>query len=209
MIAKKFILTEEEKEYEGRTLYRIQAIRAFGDIKNGDIGGWVESEDNLSHEGNAWVSDNAMVCNNAWVYGNAKIYGNALVSANARVGENAQIYGNAWVRSYAGVYGNAMIYDDAWVSGNVNIYGVVDVCGNAYVCDRADYLVFKNWWSSGRYFTWTRSNNKWKVGCFYGTGDELIQKAYADSKKSGREYERIVKYVESILADEKEESRHN
>ena len=41
----------------------------------------------------------------------------------------------------------------------------------------------------------------WKVGCFYGTGDELIKKAYADSEESGREYERIVRYVESMLAD--------
>ena len=62
--------------------------------------------------------------------------------------------------------------------------------------------MFKNWWSSDRYFTWTRSNNMWKVGCFYGTGEELIKKAYADSEKSGKEYERMVKYVESILADE-------
>ena len=45
----------------------------------------------------------------------------------------------------------------------------------------------------------------WKVGCFYGTGEELIQKAYKDSEKSGREYERVVRYVESILADEKKE----
>ena len=45
----------------------------------------------------------------------------------------------------------------------------------------------------------------WSVGCFYGTGDELIKEAYNDSEKSGREYERVVRYVESILADEKNE----
>ena len=38
----------------------------------------------------------------------------------------------------------------------------------------------------------------WSVGCFYGTGEELIKKAYADSEKKGREYARIVKYVKSI-----------
>ena len=38
----------------------------------------------------------------------------------------------------------------------------------------------------------------WKVGCFYGTGKELIKKAYKDSKSSGEEYERIVRYVDSI-----------
>ena len=38
----------------------------------------------------------------------------------------------------------------------------------------------------------------WSVGCFYCTGDELIKKAYQDSEKSGREYERVVKYIEEI-----------
>ena len=42
----------------------------------------------------------------------------------------------------------------------------------------------------------------WSVGCFYGTGEELIKKAYKDSELSGREYERVVRYVESILAEE-------
>lgn len=41
----------------------------------------------------------------------------------------------------------------------------------------------------------------WLVGCFYGTGEGLIAKAYKDSELSGREYERVVKYVESILKD--------
>ena len=85
--------------------------------------------------------------------------------------------------------------DNAWVFGDAR------VCGNARVSDISDYIVFKNWWSSGRYFTWTRSNNKWVVGCFYGTGDELIKKAYKDSDKSGQEYEHIVKYVNSIISN--------
>ena len=39
----------------------------------------------------------------------------------------------------------------------------------------------------------------WRVGCFYGTGEELIKKAYKDSEISGREYERVVNYVESLI----------
>lgn len=84
------------------------------------------------------------------------------------------------------MFGNARVYDNARVFGNAQVFG------------NADYIVFKNWWSSGRYLTWTRSNNIWRVGCFYGTGEELIAKAYKDSETSGREYERIVKYVQSI-----------
>ena len=38
----------------------------------------------------------------------------------------------------------------------------------------------------------------WRVGCFFGTGEELVAKAYEDSEESGREYERIVNYVNEI-----------
>ena len=95
--------------------------------------------------------------------------------------------------------GDAWVYGDAEVYDNAKVYGSAEVCGDAEVYGNADYIVFKNWRSSGRCFTWTKSNNKWRVGCFYGTGEELIDKAYKDSEMSGREYERIVRYVESIL----------
>lgn len=124
-------------------------------------------------------------------------------------GENLSQEGSAWVCGNALVCGNAWVYGNAQVCGNAQVYGNAQVCDDAQVCGNADYIVFKNWWSSGRYFTWTRSNNMWKVGCFYGTVEELIKKAYADSEKSGREYERVVKYVESILADEKNEVLKN
>lgn len=130
-----------------------------------------------------WIENekNLSQDDNAWIYDNAKVFDNAEVFDNAKIFGNAKVYGNAEV------YGNAAIK------------------GDAKVHDAVDYIVFKNFWSSGRYFTWTRSDNKWSVGCFYGTGEELIKKAYADSEKSGREYERVVRYVESILADEKKE----
>lgn len=43
-----------------------------------------------------------------------------------------------------------------------------------------------------------RSNKMWKVGCFFGTGDELIAKAYKDSELSGRCYEAVVRAQEAI-----------
>ena len=78
------------------------------------------------------------------------------------------------------------------------VYGSAEVYGDARVCGSADCLWFKNMWSSGRWFTYTRSNKKWKVGCFYGTGEELIAKAYKDSELSGKCYEATVRYVEAI-----------
>ena len=113
-----------------------------------------------------------------------------------------------WIESEKNLshYENAWVREDARVSGDAVVRGNAVVSGNATVNENADYIVFKNWWSSGRYFTWTRSNDMWKVGCFFGSGEELIAKAYKDSEKSGREYERVVNYVESIL---KEENNNN
>lgn len=144
------LLKDDTKTVFGRTLYRIKALRDFGNVEKGDLGGYIESENNLSHYGNAWVWGDARVCGDAEVYGDAKVWG------------------NAWV------YGDAVIKSTE------------------------DYIVFKNNWSSGRYFTYTKSNKMWKVGCFYGTGEQLIEKAYADSELSGKCYEAYVKLVEQL-----------
>ena len=227
-MSKKYKLTDETINLNGATLYRIEALKDFGEIKKGDKGGFIASENNLSHEGNAWVSDDACVYGSACVYGDACVFGcacvydNALVSGNGQVYGNARVCGNARVYNHAYVYGDARVYGDTFVRGDARVWGnsrvygnarVTDdacvcgdalvrgyacVCGDAEISNKSDYIVFQNWWSSGRYFTWTRSNNMWSVGCFYGTGDELIKKAYKDSELSGREYERIVKYVEEI-----------
>ena len=217
---KKYKLTEETINVDGRTLYRIEALTYFGDVKQGDKGGFIENENNLTQYGKCWVYDNAevsgyaMVHNNATVSGNAKVSGNAIIHEDAKVYGDAKVSGNAEVYDKAEVYGdtmvyeNAKIYGNAKVSGSAAVFGDAEVCGKAEVCDNAeirgnaivandsDYIVFKNWWSSGRYFTWTKSNNMWKVGCFYGSGKQLINKAYMDSEQSGTEYERVVRYVE-------------
>ena len=194
-IEKKYELIPSDKE----GLYRIKALKDFNDVKNGDIGGYVESEKNLSQYDDCWIYDNAVVRDNAKVCDNAIVWGNAIVRDNARVLVNARVLCNAVIQDNASVRGEVRIFDNVIVRDNVIIGGEVDICGDAIISSDKDYIVFKNWWSSGRYFTWTRSNNMWKVGCFYGTGEELIAKAYKDSEEKGREYERIVKYVESII----------
>lgn len=94
--------------------------------------------------------------------------------------------------------GNAWVSDNAWVYGDARVYGDAEVCGDARVKSLKDYIVFKNNWSSGRYFTYTKSNKMWKAGCFYGAGQELINEAYEDSENSGKHYEAYVKFVEML-----------
>ena len=66
LISRKYELTKKKKVFLGTTLYRIRALKDFelldGTIIHaGDLGGWVEKEDNLSQEGSAWVSGEAEV----------------------------------------------------------------------------------------------------------------------------------------------------
>ena len=237
---KKFELTEETIQCNGHTLYRIKALKDFSDVTKGDIGGFVEKEDNLFQGGKCWiydnakvydnalVSDNARVFDDAIVHGNAKVYHDAWVYQEAQVFDNAEVYGDAQVYGHAEIIGNAQIhdkasiFDNAHICGNANVYddaivfgyaiiddnsfifGNAQVCGNAEIIGNAqissirDYIVCKNSWSSGQWFTWTRSNDKWRVGCFYGTGDELVKVAYKVNDENGRNYEMYVNFVKQL-----------
>ena len=59
-------------------------------------------------------------------------------------------------------------------------------------------MTFKNNWSNGMTITWTRSNDMWKAGNFYGTGEELIAKGYEESKESGDKYKIIIEAINNI-----------
>ena len=106
---KKFELTTESITNEaGKKLFRIKALIDFGDVKAGELGGYVEKEGNVSQDDNAWVSGDAEV------FGNAKVSGDARVYGDARVSGNAEVFGNAKVSGNARVYGDA---DYALVQG--------------------------------------------------------------------------------------------
>lgn len=86
---KKFEFTGETKQVEllfrTATLHRIKAVAEFGIVKVGDLGGWIEKEENLSHEGKAWVWGDAEVYGDAKVWGNAKVCGDAEVFSISHV----------------------------------------------------------------------------------------------------------------------------
>ena len=156
-MSKKYELTNETMELikeDGSkvTLYRIKALKDFGFINKGDLGGWVESEENLSQEEECWIHNNAKVYDNAKVYNDAKVYRKAKVYGNVEVYDNAKVYGNAEVYDNAKVFGNANVYgygtgtkvfgnarvsDNAIVFGNAKVYGNAKVFGKTNICDDA------------------------------------------------------------------------
>ena len=60
MNGKKYELLQDQTiEWRGRTLYRVRALRDFGSVHAGDVGGYIECEHNLSQGGNAQVYGDA------------------------------------------------------------------------------------------------------------------------------------------------------
>ena len=70
---KKYEMTNESIEFIGVKLFRIRALQDFRDVKAGDLGGYIEKEDNLSQY------------DYCWVYGNARVYGDAEVYKNTHL----------------------------------------------------------------------------------------------------------------------------
>ena len=128
---KKYELTDDSITFMGRKLFRIRAIRSFSNVAAGYLGGYVEKEENLSHDGDAWIYNDARIFNDARIYNNACIFCNACISGNAYIYGDARISGNAYIYGDARIFGNARVSDKAHISGNARI------CGNAYICSNA------------------------------------------------------------------------
>jgi len=96
-MTQKYKITDEIRKIGATILYRIEALKNFGNVKAGDKGGWIEKEGNLSQVDDCWVYGPT------WVYGTAWVYGDAMVSGDAMVGDNARICGDAVVSDNAKV----------------------------------------------------------------------------------------------------------
>ena len=137
----------EQKKYEITDIshpsnpkwHRIRALKYIGeDVEPGDLGGFVESEDNLSQEGVCWIFNDAIACESALVSGNAVLKDQAVARGTALVSNNAEVGGKAIVQDYAIVLegyvsGNTHICGNAKLIKELNSEGVPEVSGDAYV----------------------------------------------------------------------------
>ena len=131
------LIKDNSVEYKKKTLYRIKALRDFSDVRAGDIGGYVESENNLSHDGDCWLYNKSVALGNSRVYDNAKLYDYSIITGNAKAFENATIKDDAFVRFNAKVHGNASIINKSIISGNADIFGDVVINGDTSICGDA------------------------------------------------------------------------
>lgn len=180
----KYKLTGETKLWFDRTLHRIRAlidIKEHG-VKKGDLGGWIENEENLSHDGAAWVGGLAVVCDAA------QVCDGALVSDSALVYDAARISGLAQVCDGAQVSGSAVVGGSARVGGKAVVSGLALVGGSARVSSSAQLLTVGPIGSKGNTITFFNSaNKKIMVSCggFRGNIDQFvahIRATYGDNK---------------------------
>lgn len=196
----------EEKKYKliesscawlyGRPIYRIQALRDFSDVKKGDLGGFVESEGNLSQEGDCWIYDMAQAMEKSRVEDDAclrdcaKMYGSSLLK------DKAQLQGCARMIQYACLADNAVAID-------TEISGFADITGDVVIRRNKDYMVFSDIPEAGFYATYTFPNKRWRFVLFKGTSKEFIKAAPFNDRKRR---ELIVQIVEEIEKQNKKQT---
>ena len=172
---KKYELVKNEYiKFNGKKLYRIKALKDFGNVEVGDIGGYIESENNLSHS------------NNCWIYGGAEVWGNAEVFGDAKVWGNAEVWGDSKV------FGNAEVWGDSKVFGNSK------VCGYAEIKSKNDIITISNIGSRNSTTTFFRSKDNHiyvSCGCFYGNIKEFEEKV-KNTHKGNKHEEIYLKVIE-------------
>lgn len=101
-------------------LYRVVAVRDIPKwgVKSGDVGGWVEDPEILSHDGNAWIAGEAKVLWGIHVENDALIKDNAVVMR--KPGNGGWI---CYVKDEARISGDAQVISCEEVSGEASIGG--------------------------------------------------------------------------------------
>ena len=197
MEERKYKLIESSRAWlYGRPIYRIQALRDFSDVKKGDLGGFVESEGNLSQEGDCWIYDMAQAMEKSRVEDDAclrdcsKMYGSSLLK------DKAQLQGCARMIQYACLADNAVAID-------AEISGFADITGEVVIRRNKDYMVFSDIPEAGFYATYTFPNKRWRFVLFKGTSKEFIKAAPFNDRKRR---ELIVQIVEEIEKQNKKQT---
>lgn len=131
-VGRKYKFSGETMDFEGRTLQRIEYLRDFDGVYKGMLGGWIESEHNLSHEGLCCVLHEANV------FGNASIEENSRIDSEAIVKDNAEIKGNSYVFGKA-IVGADTICENTLVGGHSKVFFYFNVLETSEEKNKYDF----------------------------------------------------------------------
>ena len=209
---KKYEFTDETIEVDGHVLHRIKALR-YIEAENvyaykGDLGGFIESEDNLDIYDDSWVANNAMVydgayvCEAASIEEHASVHGHVIIRGKSYIGDNAYI--TSGDNRYAEIIidGDIQITDSAHIEGDLELYGIAEICRNAKIASLDDILVISGIGSENRTTTFFKCEDttiKVKCGCFCGTLDEFEEQviAHHGDNRFAQEYLHMIEIVKA------------
>ena len=120
---------------DGRKVNRIKALRDFGNVKEGTLGGFVEDDDNLSHDGLCWIADDAMAL------GRSRVTRDAQLRDRARLCDWAVITDRCVVCDDAQLWDSVFAYDDTVIGAKSVLTDAVTVYGNAVIRCQSRYSI--------------------------------------------------------------------
>ena len=163
---KKYEILMDKKntiEFEGRTLYRIRALRDFNDVKKGDLGGYVEAESNLSQEGDCWIYNNAKSMDNSRMYGNSRMYDDSKMYNSSAMHEDSEMYDNSEMFDNSEIYDSSIMHDNCRMYNDSEMYGDSELNNKAKLYGKLtskvdDFIEIQN--PQGRLVTCVRKGDK-------------------------------------------------
>lgn len=195
-----------------RKVHRIVALRDFSDVKKGDLGGYAEKEENLSHEGFAWVYDDGIVFDNARVINDATVHNYAVVCraavlrGSACAKDYSIIGGEVVCRNTVCISEKAIVWGDIKITGDSHIYGNVSLnmspitLWDADISQQFHVVSFHGFGS--RFSSTAVYRNKdgglyVTCGCFKGTIEEFKRKVHEThgGNQYAKEYRALIRMV--------------
>ena len=180
---KKYEFTGKTANVGKHILHRIRALRDFGDVKAGDLGGFIESEGNLSHDGECWVYHNGKVSGNGVVCDNGVVFGHGMVRDHGRVCDNGGVAGYGWVSGHGVVYGYGRL------SGHGSVHDKNDIITICPIGSRKNTTTF---------FKTQEGDIGVACGCFSGTLDEFKDRVRQkhNNNRYAKEYMKAIELAE-------------
>ena len=105
-------------EYKDGLRYRVKALKDFGSVKKGDIGGFVTNEHNLSQDGNCWIYDDAKIFDSSEIYNNAKMFNNSKMFDNSRMYDDSRMFDDCEMHDNSEMCDNSKMFDNSRMFDN-------------------------------------------------------------------------------------------
>ena len=218
------LVPETVTKFYSKPMYRIRALKDFSDVKKGDLGGYVESEYNLSQRGNCWVYDDSIVGLGSKIVGNAVIKGHSTVTRYSEVSDHAIVEGGSHIDESSFILGQSRVFKSMIMGRSAVIRkSIINegclVTGGSFINDsrlgpninvsngavirfdiesNEDYVVYSSPVSYGRSLTASTKKDIWSCEPLADTAEKL--RAYLFEDEVLAEDDEYLRWYDSIVA---------